>query len=104
MSVTSQCILGQSLSKLRYDTFKKVNNKDPLLFANPEDRFSQTEAHIIVRESVQHHYYHAGLIARKPVFRVSEEVKLQPVCSATETSQNIESLYDPSLNIALCNK
>ena len=79
--------LVQACPSLDMILSKKVNNKDPLLFANPEDRFSHTEAHIIVRESVQHyHYYHAGLIARKPVFRVSEEVKLQPVCSATETS------------------
>ena len=35
---------------------------------------------------------HMGLGARKPVFRVSDQVRLKPVCSATQTSKHIEIL------------
>ena len=33
-----------------------------------------------------------GLDAKKSVFGVSDQLRLKPVCSATETSQNIEFL------------
>ena len=31
-----------------------------------------------------------GIIATKPVFRVSDKMRFKPACSATETSQKIE--------------
>ena len=31
---------------------------------------------------------HVGLHARKPVFRVSEQIRLKPACSATEAMVN----------------
>ena len=40
-----------------------------------------------------------GLIMRKPVFRVSDQVRLKSVSSATETSQNIETLHAAGLAI-----
>ena len=35
-----------------------------------------------------------GLDARIPVFTVSDKVSLKPVCSAAETSWNIETLRE----------
>ena len=34
--------------------------------------------------------YHMGLVARKPVFRVSDKASFEPVSSATETRQKVE--------------
>ena len=45
-----------------------------------------------------------GLVARKPVFGVSDEVILKPVCSATETSKKIEISLVGSLDIILSKK
>ena len=39
---------------------------------------------------VQFHY-HTGLVARKPVFGVSDKMRYKPACSATETCQKIEN-------------
>ena len=36
--------------------------------------------------NVKSHAYHLGLVARKPVFGVSDKVRFKPACSATETS------------------
>ena len=33
-----------------------------------------------------HTEYEMGLVATKPVFRVSDKVRFKPACSATETS------------------
>ena len=45
-----------------------------------------------------------GLDTRKPVFRVSDKVRLKPVSSATETSDKIENLLVPILDMILSNK
>ena len=45
-----------------------------------------------------------GLVARKPVFGVSDKVILKPVSSATETSQIIESLLVITLDMVLSKK
>ena len=42
-----------------------------------------------------------GLVATKPVFVVSDKVRLKPVSSATETSWNIEISLEASLDIIL---
>ena len=38
-----------------------------------------------------------GLIARKPVLMVIDQIRLTPVCPATKTSQSIETLNESSL-------
>ena len=48
----------------------------PLLFPNPKDKFSHNDAHTV----------YMGLDATKPVFGVSNNARLKPVSSATETS------------------
>ena len=45
-----------------------------------------------------------GLVATKPVFRVSDKVRFKPACSATETSWKIEISLVASLNMILSNK
>ena len=52
-----------------------------LLFACKEVRFSHIAANM-------------GLIARKPVFRVSNQVMLLPDCSAIDTSYNVEIMLN----------
>ena len=42
--------------------------------------------------------------ARKPVFWVSDKVRLKPVSSATETSEKIENLLVACLDMILSNK
>ena len=42
-----------------------------------------------------------GLVARKPVFGVSDKVRLKPVPTATETSQKIEISLAASLNLCI---
>ena len=42
-----------------------------------------------------------GLEARKHVFRICDQVRLKPACSATETSKNIEILHATSLTTKL---
>ena len=44
-----------------------------------------------------------GRTVRKPVFRVSEKVRLKPVSSATVTSQKIEISSVESLDMILSN-
>ena len=48
--------------------------------------------------------YFMGLHVRKPVFRVSDEVRFQPACSATETSYKIEISLIASLDMILSDK
>ena len=38
------------------------------------------------------------------VFGVSDQVMLEPACSATGTHLNVKSMYDASLDIILCRK
>ena len=45
-----------------------------------------------------------GLDATKPVFGVSDKVRLKPVSSATEANWNIEILHEASLDIIIYNK
>ena len=45
-----------------------------------------------------------GLDATKPVFGVSDEARLKPVSSATETSQKIELSFVASLDMVLSKK
>ena len=40
-----------------------------------------------------------GLVARKPVFWVSEKARLNPVCLATGTSYTIETLHVEGLDM-----
>ena len=47
---------------------------------------------------------HMGLVARKPVFGVSDKASFKPVSSATVTSQNIEIWLVASLDMILSNK
>ena len=47
-----------------------------------------------------HVTYHTDLDVRKPVYRVSDQVRLKPACSATETSYDGEILPVSSLMIA----
>ena len=46
-------------------------------------------------------FHNLGLVARKPVFGVSEKARLKPACSATETSQKIEISLVASLDMIL---
>ena len=55
-------------------------------------------------EKVTFSMNYMGLLGRKPASRVSDQVMLKPACSATETSQNAENLYEASLNIILWRK
>ena len=45
-----------------------------------------------------------GFVARKPIFGVSDKVRLKPVSLATETSQEIEILLVASLDMILSNE
>ena len=45
-----------------------------------------------------------GLVARKPVFGVSDKARLKPDSSATETSKNIAISLETSLDMILSNK
>ena len=45
-----------------------------------------------------------GLIAPKPVFRVSNKTRLKPVSSATETSWKIEILLIASIDMIMSNE
>ena len=45
--------------------------------------------------------HHLGLVARKPVFGVSDKVRFKPACSATETSQKKEISLVASLDMEL---
>ena len=45
-----------------------------------------------------------GLVARKPVFRVSDKVIFKPVSSITEISKKIEISFGASLDIILSKK
>ena len=45
-----------------------------------------------------------GLILTKPVFGVSDQMRLKPVFSAAETSQKIEILLKTSLDMMLYSK
>ena len=45
-----------------------------------------------------------GLVARKPVFGVSDKATLKPVCSATETSYKVEISPVASLDMILFKK
>ena len=47
---------------------------------------------------------HMGLVARKPVFGVSDKARIKPVSSATETSKNIKISLVASPDIILSNK
>ena len=44
-----------------------------------------------------------GLVARKPVFGVSNKVRFKPAFSATETSQKIEIALEASLGMIFSN-
>ena len=48
--------------------------------------------------------YIMGHDATKPVFMVSDKVRLKPVSSAMETSSKIEISLEASLDMILCNK
>ena len=41
-----------------------------------------------------------GMVAKKPVFRVCNQVRLKPACLATETSLNVEILRDQGCKIS----
>ena len=45
-----------------------------------------------------------GLVTRKPVFGVSDQVRLNPICSATETRKKIKISLLPSLCMILSNR
>ena len=47
------------------------------------------------------HSEQLNLITRKPVFGVCDQVRLEPACSATETSKSLESLDLERLGIIL---
>ena len=44
------------------------------------------------KDASNEHHQHMGLLARKSVFRVSDQAMLKPAFSATEASWNIEIL------------
>ena len=46
-------------------------------------------------------YSFMGLVATKPVFRVSRKARFKPACSATETSKKIEISLVASLDMIL---
>ena len=48
--------------------------------------------------------YFMGLQVRKPVFRVSDEVRFKPACSSTEISYKIEISLIASLDMILSDK
>ena len=56
-----------------------------------------------VQEGIQVKFY-MGLDLREPVLRVSDQVILKRVCSATETSYKIEILVVASLDVKLSNQ
>ena len=45
-----------------------------------------------------------GRDARKPVFGISDKVRFKPACSATETSQKVETSLVTSLDVILSKK
>ena len=49
-------------------------------------------------------HYYLGLDGRKPVLGVSDQVMLEPACSATETSLNSEISFVASFDLVLSNK
>ena len=51
-----------------------------------------------------HVYPYMGLVARKPVFGVSDKVRFKPVCLATETSKKIEISPVASLHMKFSKK
>ena len=55
----------------------------------------------IARPAGVHYIIIMGLVARKPVFGVSDKVRFKPACSATETSQKVEISLVASLDLAL---
>ena len=68
----------------------------PDLVGNPKDRFSHNEA-FIVFEYLQHTFswrtdINMSLVVRKTVFRVSDQVRHTPGCSATEDGYRLEIL------------
>ena len=44
---------------------------------------------------------HLGLDTRKPLFRASDQVRINKACSATETSQKMKNFHVRSLGIIL---
>ena len=75
------------LQRLSADDTRRQRVKKSILFS----KGSSTECHM-------------GLSARKPVFGVSDKVRLNPVYSATETSQKVEISLEASLGMILSNK
>ena len=51
-----------------------------------------------LRQVLLYLHYYMDLNARKPVFWVSDQVMLKPDYSATEMSQNVEIMYEASLD------
>ena len=53
-------------------------------------RNKRYETYLVTNEIIHLPPEHMGLVATKPVFRVSNKVRFKPACSATETSYKIE--------------
>ena len=59
---------------------------------------------VLIAKSVQLQCNHMGLVARKPVFGVSNKMRLKPASSATETRFRNENLLVASLDMIVSNK
>ena len=64
--------------------------------ANRKDPDQTTSVYCIQNEM--------GLVARKPVFGVSNKVRFKPACSATDSARKFEILLVESLDMILSNK
>ena len=79
-----------------------VNTKPSLWIASETDESSSSPTWVHIPEGrFTHNVAHMSLVTRKPVFGVSDNVRLKPACSATETSYSLEILDLASIGIIL---
>ena len=78
-----------------YQTFQTLTNQKSYLCVRTEHHYALKSIHLNHLQSCM------GPVARKPFFEVYTVAILNPVCSATETSYNIEFSNETSLDIWL---
>ena len=93
-------LICENISALHFIFMKENKKSDVFIYSTIKGSGTQSGSvylDITVHKSVIHHYL--GLDARKRIFSVSDQVRLEQACSSIETYQNVETLHVASLNI-----
>ena len=105
VSVAEQAILSLTLSETPKTGFLMMRlNYDPYiqgLHCLPFHLHLLDALHYSSNFRLIQQFFHMSHVARKPVFKVSDQVRLKPACSTSEASWSLEILDLESIDIIL---